>query len=154
MHLAGAGAGAVDLVDDHDRTQAVLEGFAQDESGLGHRAFESVDQQEAAVGHFQHAFDFAAEVGVAGRVDEVDFGTAVGDGDVLGQDGDAAFAFLGVGVEDALAFKLAVAELPALAQELVDQGCFTVVDVCDDGDVSDVRILGCHPGCFPRSRHR
>ncbi len=82
-----------------------MEGLLQDEAGLGHGAFEGVDEEEDAVGHFEDAFDFAAEVGVAGGVDDVDFagdagGIGVGHGDVFGEDGDAAFAFEGVVVED------------------------------------------------------
>src|SRR5690349_24200646 len=41
----------------------------------------------------QHAFDFAAEVCVAGRVDDVDLHVAITHRGVLGHDGDAAFAF-------------------------------------------------------------
>jgi hypothetical protein len=44
------------------------------EPGLRHRALGGVNQQEDAVRHRQHALDFAAEVGVAGRVDQVDLG--------------------------------------------------------------------------------
>ena len=56
--------------------QAALERLAQHEARLRHRPFGGVDQQQAAVGHLQHALDLAAEVGVAGRVDEVDLGAA------------------------------------------------------------------------------
>ena len=55
---------------------------------------------KAAVGHLEDALDLAAEVGVAGRVDDVDLDVAELEGDVLGQDGDAALAFQVVGVED------------------------------------------------------
>ena len=48
----------------------------------------------------QDALDLAAEVGVARRVDDVDLGAADLEGDVLGQDGDAALAFQIVGIED------------------------------------------------------
>ena len=68
------------------------ERLAQHEPRLRQRALGGVDEQEAAVGHRQHALDLAAEVGVAGRVDQVDLGI-VGqpERDVLGQDRDAAF---------------------------------------------------------------
>ena len=64
------------------------------------RALRGIDEQKAAVGHLQHAFDFAAEVGVARRVDDVDLGAADGEGDVFGEDGDAALPFQIVGIED------------------------------------------------------
>jgi len=41
---------------------------------LRERAFAGVDEKDDAVDHAEGAFDFAAEVGVAGRVDDIDFG--------------------------------------------------------------------------------
>ena len=64
-------------------------------------------------------------------------GSSVIDGDVLGQDGDAALALQRVGVEHGV-LHLAVAEVAALAQQGIDQRRLAVVDVGDDGDVSDV----------------
>ena len=58
----------------------------------GSGPFGRVDQQQHAVDHRQHALDLAAEVGVAGRVDDVDLVVLVVDGGVLRQDGDAALA--------------------------------------------------------------
>ena len=69
---SGRASGAVDLVDHDHRLVAQLQGLAQDEAGLGHGALDGVHQQQHAVGHLEHALDLAAEVGVAGRVDEVD----------------------------------------------------------------------------------
>ena len=106
------GVGAVDLVDDHDRLQPALQGLGEHETRLRHRAFGGIDQHQGPVGHAQHALHLAAEVGVAGRVDDVDLHAAVGDGDVLGQDGDAALAFQVVGVEDLLADQLGFPERP------------------------------------------
>ena len=97
----GPGVGAVDLVDDDDGPQTAGERLAQHEARLRHDALGGIDEQQGAVGHLQDALDFAAEVGVAGRVDDVDLGVAELQGDVLGQDGDAALAFEVVGVEDA-----------------------------------------------------
>ena len=132
------GVGPVDLVDDDDRPQPALERLRQDEPRLRHRALGGVDQHQRAVGHAQHPLDLAAEIGVAGRVDDVDLHALVGDGDVLGQDRDAAFAFEVVGVEDLLADELGFAEPPALAQHAIDQAGLAVVDVGDDGHVADV----------------
>ena len=50
------------------------ERLAEHELGLRHRPFERVDQDEGTVGHLEGALDLAAEIGVAGRVDEVDLG--------------------------------------------------------------------------------
>jgi hypothetical protein len=72
--------------------------FAQHKACLRHRPFDAVDQQQCAVDHVQHALDLTAEVGVTGRIDDVDFGVVVGDGGVLAQDGDTALFFEGVAI--------------------------------------------------------
>ena len=132
-----AGVGAVDLVDDQDRGQLGFEGLGEDVPGLGQRAFGGVDQQHDAIDHLQGALDLAAEVGVAGGVDDVDLGVLVVDRRVLGQDGDAAFLFELVRVHDALDDGLVAAEGAGLAEHGIDQGGLAVVDVGDDGDVAD-----------------
>ena len=82
-HLVRAGVGPVDLVDDHNRLQPALQSLGQNEPGLRHRAFGGVDQEQGAVGHAYHPFDFASKVGVTGRVDEVDFHALVRERDVF-----------------------------------------------------------------------
>ena len=140
----GAALGAVALVDDHDRLQADLERLLQHEARLRHGALERVDQQQAAVGHAQHALDLAAEVGVARGVDDVHadalalvrpLGHHVVDGTVLGQDRDPALALERVRIHDALAIDLA--RRARGVQHGVDEGGLAVVDVGDDGDVAD-----------------
>ena len=128
--------GPVDLVDDDDRRQPPLERLPQHEAGLRQRPLGRVDQQQHAVDHRERALDFAAEVGVAGGVDDVDQRVAVVDGGVLGEDGDAALA-LEVGiVHRALGDALVGAENAALVQQGVDERGLAVVDVGDDGDVA------------------
>ena len=76
-HFGRARVGAVDLVDDDDRLEAERQRLAGDELGLRHRSFGGVDQQDHAVDHRQDALDLGAEIGVAGRVDDVDVRGAV-----------------------------------------------------------------------------
>src|SRR5206468_1836108 len=83
-------------------------------------------------------------IGVAGRVDDVDLGPGDRQGDVLGQDGNAALPLDVVGVENALAAQLAFAEQPGLAHELIDQGRLAVVDVRDDGHITNIVSLHAH----------
>ena len=113
----------------------------QHEAGLGLGPFVGVDNEQRAVGHVEHAFDLAAEVGMAGRVYDVDLDTLVLDGDVLRQDGDAALAFLVVAVEHALLDLLVVAEHVRRPQQTVHKRGLAVVDVGDDGDVANVLLL-------------
>ena len=139
-HGLRAGARAVDLVDhDHDG-EAGVDGVAQHEARLGHGALEGVHEEQGGVGHTEHALHLAAEVGVARGVDDVDLDALVLDGDVLGQDGDAALALLVVGVEDTVLHLLVCPEGVGGPQQLVDEGGLAMVDVGDDGDVSQVLL--------------
>src|SRR5690606_22000858 len=142
VHPVRVGVGAVDLVDAQDGLQAHLERLGQHEFGLRHDAFLGVDQQHAAVDHAQDALDLAAEVGVAGGVDDVDPGLArlavPHYRGALGQDGDAPLTLLVVGVHGALDGRLVGAEHARLGEKLIDEGGLAVVDVGDDGDVAQV----------------
>ena len=70
--LVDAGIRSVGLVDQQDDGELRLERLAQHESGLRQRALARVDEQHHAIDHRQAALDLAAEVGVAGGVDDVD----------------------------------------------------------------------------------
>ena len=72
QRFLGLRVGAVDLVDDDDGLEAELQRLGEHELGLRHDAFGRIDQQHHAVDHRQDALDLAAEVGMAGRVDDVD----------------------------------------------------------------------------------
>src|SRR5690606_4885553 len=87
--MVRAGTLPVNLVDHNDRFQTKAKCLACDESGLRHGAFNSVNQQEYAVNHGQHPFDFASEVRVSRGVNDVDVCTLVLDRTVFRQDGDA-----------------------------------------------------------------
>jgi len=132
-----AGAGAIDLVDHHDRLESQRQRLAGDEAGLRHRPLDGVHQQQCAIHHRQDALDLAAEIGVAWGVDDVDVSALVVDRAVFGEDGDAAFPLQIVRVHDALGHLLVGGEGAGLAQHLIHQGGLAVVDVGDDSDVSD-----------------
>ena len=139
-HCLRAGIAAVDLVDHHDRAQAQRQRLAGDKLGLRHRAFGAIDQQDDAVDHAQDTLHLAAEVGVAGGVDDVDPGGLVAvlpfDAGALGEDGDPAFLFEVAGVHRAFFHPLVFTEGAGLAEQLVDQRGLAVVDVGDDCDIA------------------
>ncbi len=143
--LVDAGIRAVRLVDEQDDGKVGFERLTQHETGLRQRAFARVDEQHDAIHHGQAALDLPTEVGVAGGVDHIDGDRAVcgvdarvGDGGVLGQDGDALFALEVVRVHGAL-FEMRVgSEGIRLAEHGVDKRRLAVVDVRDDGDVAQV----------------
>ena len=138
--LLGIGTRTIDLVDDNHDREARVNGVTKHEAGLRHRALEGVDEQEGAVGHLEHALHLAAKVGVARSVDDVDLDVLVLNGDVLGQDGDAALALLVVGVKNTVLDLLVCTEGIRGAQQLVHEGGLAVVDVRDDGDVAEVLL--------------
>ena len=136
--LIGPSIGAVNLVDHDDRPDVAREGLAQHELRLRHRSFERVHEHQGAVGHLEGPLDLAAEIGVSGRVDQVDLDVAILDRNVLGQNGDATLSFQVIRVEDALALKLRGPILPRLTEHRVDQRGLAVVDVGNNGYVTDV----------------
>src|SRR5690606_6177510 len=72
-----------------------------------------------------------------GRVDQVDLHTVPGKRDILRENGDAALPLEIVRVEDALPEVLVARDRAGLPEEAVDHGRLPVVDMRNDGDVSD-----------------
>ena len=78
---------------------------------------------------------------MARGIHDVDLGVAVLDGGVLGQNGDTALTLQVVGVHDALHRLLVLAVHAALLEHLVHQRGLAVVDVGDNGHVSQFFVL-------------
>jgi hypothetical protein len=138
MHIVRPGVAAVDLVDHHHGLQATGQRLAQHELGLRQYAFGGVDQDHGAVDHVQNTLDLAAEIGVAWRVDDVDAHVFPDDRRAFGEDGDAPFFFEVVAVERAFSQRLVGGERAGLAQQLVDEGGFAVIDMGDDGNITNL----------------
>ena len=140
-HFLGAGVLAVNLVDDHNHGQTGLECFAQHKTRLRQRPFRGIYQQDCAGGHGERTFHFAAKVGVAGGVDDIDLHSVPVDGAVLGRNGDAAFAFKIHLVHDAVVHMLVGAKNAALLEQTVNKGGLAVVNVGDNGYVTEGFIV-------------
>ena len=136
------GVRLVDLVDADDGFQPDLQRLAEDELGLRHRAFRRIHEQDRPVHHREDALDLAAEIGVAGRVDDIDPNVLPHHRRRLGEDGDAALAFEVVRIHDPFGDALVVAKRARLLQEPVDEGRLAVVDMGDDGDVAKFHGAG------------
>ena len=136
-----AGVGPVDLVDHDDRPQALGQSLSDHKFGLRHRAVGGVYQYQNPVNHAEDALDLAAEIGVAGRVDDIDPDVPPDHRGAFGKDRDAALAFELVRIERALGNLLVGAESAALAQHRVDQGRLAMVDMGDDRDVANVHLM-------------
>src|SRR5690606_7025626 len=127
---------AVDLVNHHNGLETQRQGLARHEARLGHRALYGVDQQKHAVYHGKHALNFATEVRVSRGINDVDMNAFIFDSAVLGQNGDTPFLFDVTGVHDPFGHLLVVAECTRLAEQLIDQRCLAVIDVCDDRHIT------------------
>ena len=136
--LCRPGVGAVDLVHDEDDRELRLERLAQHEPRLRQRPLARIDEEQHTVDHGQAALDFAAEVGVTRRVDDVHLDVADLDRRVLGEDRDALFALEVHRVHDALGDVLIRPEGTGLPQQGVDERRLAVVDVRDDRDVPQI----------------
>jgi hypothetical protein len=114
----------------------MLEGLLRDKTRLRHGSVDRIDEQQHAVDHGQHPLDFAAEISMSRRVHDVDSVIAPSNRRILGQDRDPAFALQIIRIHDAFLQILARIERTGLAQQLVDERGFAVIDVRDDGDVA------------------
>ncbi len=81
--LCGAGVGSVNLVYDDKNLLLECESLLEHEARLWHTALERIDEQKHAVNHHEYALDLAAEIGVTGSVNDIDFHAVIVDGGVL-----------------------------------------------------------------------
>src|ERR1019366_10132447 len=74
---------SVNLVDDDNGLQMKLQAFLQYEFRLRQATLRSIDQEQNAIHHFQDALDLAAEIRVAGSIDDIQLFTTPMDRGVL-----------------------------------------------------------------------
>ena len=134
--------GAVDLVERDDDRQAAGHRLLEDVAGLGQRALRGVDEEQDRVDHQQGPLDLTAEVGMAGRVDDVQADVAVVDRRLLGEDRDPLLALEIARIHDPVDDRLVRAERAGLAEHRVDERGLAVVDVGDDRDIAQVAADG------------
>ena len=133
----GIRTGPVDLVDDDDRLQVIGDRLLEDETRLRHRAIEGIDKKTDAVDHIHDPFDLARKIRMPGSVDDVDLIPLVVDASRLGKDGDSSFVLERIGIHAAGGDLFVFAESPARLEHGIDKSGLAVIDVGDDGDVSD-----------------
>ena len=140
QHLLRVGVLAVDLIDDDDGFGAGFQGLAEDEACLRLRSVGRVHHEQHAVDHAHGALDFAAEVGVAGGVHDVDMIILVLERSVLGADGDALFAFEIHRIHDAFLVGdgLIGAERAGLFEQAIHERRLAMINVRDDRDVPNM----------------
>ena len=100
-----------------------------------------IDEQQNAVDHLEDTLDLAAEIGVARGIDDVDFRSLIMHGGILGQNGNAALTLQIARVHHAVHHGLVLAVDAALLEHLIDQRRLAMVNVRDDGDISNVFLI-------------
>ncbi len=139
--------GAVDLVDGHDHREMPGHRLLEHVASLRQRALGGIHEEQDRIDHQETALDLAAEVGVAGRIHDVQADPVVVDGGLLGQDRDALLALQVAGVHDPLHDDLIGSKSAGLAKHRVHERGLAVVDMGHDGKVPDV-------GAIRRARRR
>ena len=137
------------LINADDYVQIQLKSFFQNEFGLRHSAFESVNQKDNAVYHFQYTLNLAAEVSMSWGIDNVDLCVFVMNCCVLGENCDTTLSLNIVGVHDTFLNLLIGTENTALFQKLVYQSGFTMVNVGNDGYVTYIFAFRLHKNRNP-----
>ena len=137
MHFIRATVWFVNLIDNHNWFEAQLNCFAQYKTSLRHWTFKGIHQKENAICHFQNAFYFSTKVGVTWSIDDVDLGVFVPDRYVFGNDGDTAFPFQIVVVQNQILKLLIFTEDFGCVNDFIHESSFTMIDVGDDGYVSN-----------------
>ncbi len=88
------------------------------------------------------------------RVDNVDFNILIKYSRVFGQNGNAALPLNVIGIHDALLHRLIFPKNAGLLQKLVDQRCFSVINVGNNCYISNIFsfLNHCVPSFFPYAR--
>ena len=130
----------IDFVQDGDDFQPVVDGQVEVGNGLGLNALRGIHHQQGALAGSDGARHLIRKIHVSGSVDEVQqvFLPVAGifHLDRMALDGDALL-FLQVHVVQDLIFHVPLREGARQFQEPVGQRAFSVVDMCDDTEVSD-----------------
>ena len=141
-HFIGARIVAVNLVDSDNRLETNLEGLADHKLCLWHRAFGGINQKHCAIDHGKDTFHFAAEIGVAGRVNDIDTSTFPLNGGCLGEDRDTTLFFQIVGIHHAFFGALIVTEGGRLFQQFVNEGGLAMVNMGNDRNIAQGHCFG------------
>ncbi len=138
IDLLRTAVGLVNLVDDHDRFQSNLQCLLEHKTCLWHWTLKSVNQQEATIGHVEHTLHLTAKVGVTRGIENVDFYSFPLYRDVFRKNRYPSLTLQIVGVEHLATVILSISEKLSGEHHLVDQCGFTMVDVRNHCNVTNV----------------
>ena len=132
----------VNFVDHQQGFDPHRQRFSKNETRLRHWTLESIHQQTNSVCHVQYTFNLTSKVGVTRSVDDVDLCSFVSHRYVLRHDGNPSFAFQVVVIHDQFSCRtVALVHYLSCFNHFINQGRLTVVNVCNNCDVSNFHFL-------------
>jgi len=142
---------SIDLVNHQNWSDLLSHSLTKDSFGLDADTFDAIDNDESTVSDSESGCDFRGEVDVSRRIDKIDKVrlklaividvVLVVHGDTSGLDGDTSFllVFSGIGVSGVTGHL--AGNNTSLSDQGVRKGGLSVIDVSNDGHVSDVGRL-------------
>ena len=137
LYLDRLGVGSIDLVYEDDRSKAGGQGFFQNKASLSLRTFKRVDHEHHAIYHFHYTLNLPPEIGVTGSIYDVDEVVLPPHRSIFRLDCDASLTLLIHGIHRSIFQYLIFPEGSGMLQHLVDESGLPMIDVCDDGNISD-----------------
>ncbi|KAI6769124.1 hypothetical protein HG531_010228 [Fusarium graminearum] len=149
----------VDLVDDDDGLDALTKSLSEDGLGLDTDTLDGVDDNESTISDTESSSNFRREINVTGRVNKVDkevlsvglLANNVGNvvvltkltvqGDGSGLDSDTTLLFVGTSIGGSGITSLGGGNDTGLGEKRVGQGRLAVIDVGNNGHVTDIGRL-------------
>ena len=138
IDLFRAAVWLIDLVHYDHRLQSNLECLLQHKTSLRHRTLKGIHQQDTTVCHVEHALHLATEVAVSWSVNHVDFHSFIINTNVLGKNCYTTLALELIVIQNQISCLLVLSEQMTSHQHLIDQGGFSVVNVCNNCNVSNL----------------
>ena len=151
--------GTIDLVDDNNRLDTLTKSLTEHSLGLHAHTFDGIDDNEGTIGDTESSCNLGREIDVTGGIDQVDqeistVGLLANDvleilvalqvsvqGDGSRLDGDTTFLLIRTSVGGSRRTGLCRGDNTGLGEEGIGEGGLSVIDVGNDGHVTDVGRL-------------
>ena len=147
----------VDLVDDNNGLNTLTKSLTQDSLGLDTDTLDGIDNDKSTISDTESSSNFGREINVTGGVDKVDqevvatlglltnnvlevllISKLAVQGDGSGLDGNTTLLLVGTGIGRTSITSLGGGNDTGLGEERVGKGRLAVIDVSNDGHVTDV----------------
>src|SRR5512139_897635 len=119
-----------------------LEGFLEYKTRLWHGSFSRVNKQQYTIHHVHHTFNLTSKISMPGCVHNIDLYLSLNllipylNRGIFCQNGNPALSFKGIGIHHSFNHLLVLAKNKCLFEQTIYQGCFTMVNMGDDGNIT------------------